>query len=404
MKFIGIPRDSKRRQFSPTSFLGLTLTLALLTVCAIGIGTLFNENATVQTSGESTVAMTVETQPTESAYPQVQLETDGTLPGRGGIDLSGTEGSDAEDTTSSSDEDTSTTTADDGLDESSPVPTDAPPTSETTVPPVAETPASGTYFVNGEVNVRSGPNTSFSIVQTLQAGDTVSVTSKTDNNWYRLTDGQYVSADLVTTAPTEIAHSGTYYVKGNVNVRTGPGTNYDVSRELAEGDPIEAVALTTNGWYKTIAGTYVRKDLCTSEIPESALPSPTPKPTPVPTAAPTPIPTPKPTPEPSEKGTYVGSFKIVYYGPVLQSDGSYSITTRTGTTCEIGRTIAVDPNVIALGSTVYIDGLTTAGNGGIYVAEDTGSGVKGNIIDIFVASEEEASRMNNGQYFDVYLK
>jgi uncharacterized protein YabE (DUF348 family) len=48
-------------------------------------------------------------------------------------------------------------------------------------------------------------------------------------------------------------------------------------------------------------------------------------------------------------------------------------------------TIAVDPTVIPIGSKVYIDGY------GYAVAADTGSGIKGNIIDVYFDSEKEAS-------------
>lgn len=58
--------------------------------------------------------------------------------------------------------------------------------------------------------------------------------------------------------------------------------------------------------------------------------------------------------------------------------------TASGTTPRAGRTIAVDPRVIPLGSTVTIDGY------GTYIAEDTGSAIKGNIIDIYFSSHSEA--------------
>lgn len=57
--------------------------------------------------------------------------------------------------------------------------------------------------------------------------------------------------------------------------------------------------------------------------------------------------------------------------------------TATGTVPKKG-TIAVDPDVIPLGTELYVEGY---GNG---VAEDTGSAVKGNIIDLYMDSEEEA--------------
>lgn len=57
--------------------------------------------------------------------------------------------------------------------------------------------------------------------------------------------------------------------------------------------------------------------------------------------------------------------------------------TSTGTIPQQGRTIAVDPSVIPLGSEVVI-------NGNSYIAEDTGGGIKGNRIDIFFSSHQEA--------------
>ena len=46
-------------------------------------------------------------------------------------------------------------------------------------------------------------------------------------------------------------------------------------------------------------------------------------------------------------------------------------------------TIAVDPNVIPLGSKVYVSGY------GLAIAADTGGAIKGNIIDVYLNSYEE---------------
>ena len=60
-----------------------------------------------------------------------------------------------------------------------------------------------------------------------------------------------------------------------------------------------------------------------------------------------------------------------------------------------GRTIAVDPNVIPLGSKVLI-------NGNVYIAEDTGSAIKGKKIDIYFGSHSQA--LNYGRRtVEVYL-
>lgn len=58
--------------------------------------------------------------------------------------------------------------------------------------------------------------------------------------------------------------------------------------------------------------------------------------------------------------------------------------TYTGTWPQEGRTIAVDPEVIPLGSKVYVSCESWPEINGEYVAEDTGGKIKGNIIDIYM--------------------
>ena len=63
---------------------------------------------------------------------------------------------------------------------------------------------------------------------------------------------------------------------------------------------------------------------------------------------------------------------------------------------QAGRTIAVDPRVIPLGSKVRM-------NGREYVAEDTGGAIKGKRIDLFVDSHSEAMRFGK-KLIEVYVK
>ena len=56
--------------------------------------------------------------------------------------------------------------------------------------------------------------------------------------------------------------------------------------------------------------------------------------------------------------------------------------TASGTRARVGE-IAVDPRVIPLGTTVYIEGF------GLRTAEDTGGAIKGHIIDIYMGSTSE---------------
>lgn len=68
-----------------------------------------------------------------------------------------------------------------------------------------------------------------------------------------------------------------------------------------------------------------------------------------------------------------------YYGDGITATGTVPVSARGGR-----GTIAVDPRVIPLGSLVYVEGYGEA------IAADTGGAIKGNIIDIFVDSHEEA--------------
>ena len=93
--------------------------------------------------------------------------------------------------------------------------------------------------------------------------------------------------------------------------------------------------------------------------------------------------------------TYLGEFEITRYCDCPICQGEWVGTTALGVEPTVDWTIAVDPDIIPLGSTVMI-------NGNIYRAEDTGSAIIGNHVDIFTESHEECFEKFNG-YTDVYL-
>ncbi len=83
--------------------------------------------------------------------------------------------------------------------------------------------------------------------------------------------------------------------------------------------------------------------------------------------------------------TDLGVFTLTAYDACIECCGKTDGITATGTKAEVGRTIAVDPTVIPYGSRVMI-------NGHVYTAEDTGSLIKGNKIDIYMNTHEEAKK------------
>ena len=93
----------------------------------------------------------------------------------------------------------------------------------------------------------------------------------------------------------------------------------------------------------------------------------------------------------------LGRFKLSFYCPCRKCNGNSHGITASGTKVTEGRTIAVDKRVIPLGSVVRIDGF------GDFIAEDTGSAIKGNRIDILVGSHAQAYQLGV-RYANVYIK
>ena len=99
--------------------------------------------------------------------------------------------------------------------------------------------------------------------------------------------------------------------------------------------------------------------------------------------------------EEANKMIPLGTFRVSRYCPCSICNGGYT-GTAIGTSVTPGRTIAVDPNVIPLGSTVYIEGI------GYRVAEDVGGAITSNRIDLAVSSHSEAYAQGFS-YNNVYL-
>lgn len=90
---------------------------------------------------------------------------------------------------------------------------------------------------------------------------------------------------------------------------------------------------------------------------------------------------------------FLGNFKITHYCNCSKCCGRWAWgATASDTMPKEGRTIAVDPKIIPLGSKVEINGIE-------YIAEDTGGAIKGNKIDIYIDSHSRALQL--GVLYDV---
>lgn len=197
---------------------------------------------------------------------------------------------------------------------------------------------------------------------------------------------------------TQSAYKKTVYARTTVNIRKGPGTNYGVVRKVTVNTAITVVAKTSNGWYKTTDGCYVKQSLTTLSLPRpTATKAPTKKPTTKTTKKTT---QPKIATKTTVKTVNGVKCKITFYGPVLykRKDGStfYSTTTATGTKCKQGRTCAADWKVFPKNSWIYIENDPLGGDG-LYKVEDTGR-FTGNWIDIYV----DSAKGHNTCYRKVY--
>lgn len=99
----------------------------------------------------------------------------------------------------------------------------------------------------------------------------------------------------------------------------------------------------------------------------------------------------------------IGEFKVTAYCSCEKCCGVWAenrpngvVYTASGEKAEAGKTIAVDTSVIPFGTEVKIGDV-------IYTAQDTGSAVRGNVIDVYYDSHEEA--LNHGaKYQEVEVR
>lgn len=101
-------------------------------------------------------------------------------------------------------------------------------------------------------------------------------------------------------------------------------------------------------------------------------------------------------PEDKPKLIYMGIYTSYAYCSCKKCCGKTDGITATGVKAKANHTVAVDPDLIPLGSTLIIDGKE-------YVAEDVGGSIKGCKVDIYFDSHKEALEYGKRDV-EVYVK
>lgn len=122
-----------------------------------------------------------------------------------------------------------------------------------------------TYYTTNNLNVRSGPSTSYSKLTLLPSGTKVTVISS-NNGWskikYSSNKTGYVAQQYLTNKnPNKINNNSTvnkndssyktYYTTSNLNMRKGPSTSYNKITTIPSGSKV-LVITSGNGWSEVV--------------------------------------------------------------------------------------------------------------------------------------------------------
>lgn len=124
---------------------------------------------------------------------------------------------------------------------------------EPTPQPYTVTDAGGTVVVTSSANIRSGPGTSYDVIGNVATGTELSRTGRA-NGWtqvvYNGSEAFIYDGLIEEKGASDVTEkSGTITVKTEANIRSGPGTDYDVLGTAKAGDTFETTGLTGNHWY-----------------------------------------------------------------------------------------------------------------------------------------------------------
>ena len=116
------------------------------------------------------------------------------------------------------------------------------------------------------LNIRSGPGTNYTIVDTVSNGSKVVILEQSETDWYKInyngSEG-YVSAQYIKNVLTAEDFDAVGTVNdSDVRFRTGPSTSNSIIGTLAENTEVEIIGINS-GWYKIVHNGntgYMRSD------------------------------------------------------------------------------------------------------------------------------------------------
>lgn len=135
------------------------------------------------------------------------------------------------------------------------------------------------------LNVRKGAGTNYAVIGSLSKNETVTI-QETKGGWYKVKANSknltgHVSAQYITITGNETSEENpgddTYkevneavWATDGVNIRKGPGTNYDVIGSLVKHGSVTRTGIGNNGWSKIKYGNstgYIKSEYLTTTNP-----------------------------------------------------------------------------------------------------------------------------------------
>ena len=159
------------------------------------------------------------------------------------------------------------------------------PTPEPTPIPTSEpTPAyAGSVWTTDGVNLRTGPGTEYDVYTTVDTGVELKRVDVTDTGWSEIDYSGvkcFVKTDFLSVTPPAGATSSptfdvtpcsdTVWTTDGVNLRRGPGTDYEIAGAALKDTKLQRTGTTPNGWSRVIyenVGYYISNDFVTTVPP-----------------------------------------------------------------------------------------------------------------------------------------